>query len=50
MIDFDLKPYPGEDEISYIKRKAYYLRILKTRMNYGNKAVEKRLMRFGTNI
>lgn len=44
MIDFELRPYPGEDEISYIKRKAYFFRILKSRMNYGNKAIEKKLI------
>lgn len=35
MIDFDIKPYPGEDEESFTKRKAYFIRILKRRMNVG---------------
>lgn len=35
MIDFELKPYLGEDENAFIKRKAYYIRILKGRMHVG---------------
>ena len=35
MIDFELKSYPGEDENSFVKRKAYFLRILKRRMEVG---------------
>ena len=42
MNDFIFK-YPGEDEESYIKRKAYFIRILKWRLNYGDKSVEKKL-------
>lgn len=44
MIDIELKPYPGEDEITFTKRKAYFIRIVKPRMNYGNTAIEKKLV------
>lgn len=43
MIDFELKPYLGENEVSYTKRKAYYYRMLKPRMVY-DKAYEKKLI------
>lgn len=36
MVDIELKPFPGEDDISFSKRKAYFIRIVKPRMNYGN--------------
>lgn len=35
MIDDIIRPYPGEDEVSYIKRKAYYHRILIPRTKVG---------------
>lgn len=35
MRDFELKPFPGESEDSFIKRKAYYIRILRARYEYG---------------
>lgn len=35
--------YPGEDYNSYIKRKAYAIRVLEWRLNYGDKSVEKKL-------
>lgn len=43
MIDDIIRPYPGENEVSFAKRKAYYFRILDWRINYGNKSVEKKL-------
>lgn len=39
---FDFKPYPGENEVSFAKRKAYYYRILDWRINYGNNSVKKK--------
>ena len=44
MVDIELIPYPGEDEDSFIKRKAYYLRIVKRRLNYGNHSIEKKMV------
>lgn len=44
MVDIELKPFPGEDDISFSKRKAYFIRIVKPRMNYGNTAIEKKLV------
>lgn len=38
MIDL-IKPYPGEDDISFTKRKAYYIRIVKRRLNYGDRVI-----------
>ena len=35
MIDFELRPYPGEDDISFTKRKAYFFRFVKPRLDYG---------------
>lgn len=35
---FELNPYPGEDEVSYLKRQAYFYRIVKPRKNYGEKS------------
>lgn len=35
MIDFELKPYPGEGEESFTKRKAYFIRMLKKRISVG---------------
>ena len=43
MVDFELEPYPGEDEVSYVKRKAYYYRMLKPRMTY-DKPYEMKLI------
>ena len=43
-MNFIMKPYPGEDEIAYTKRKAYFIRIVKPRMKYGNTAIEKKLV------
>lgn len=34
MIDL-IKPFPGESEDSFLKRQAYYIRILKARYEYG---------------
>lgn len=38
-----IKPYPGEDEVSFIKRKAYYHRIVKPRLDYGEKSLHMKL-------
>lgn len=35
MLDDIIRPYPGEDEVSYCKRKAYYYRILGPRTRVG---------------
>lgn len=35
-----IKPYPGESEESFIKRKAYYYRILRKRFEYGEHLIE----------
>ncbi len=35
MIDYELKPYPGEDKVSFAKRNAYYYRFLKARFQTG---------------
>lgn len=42
MIDF-IKPYPGEDELSYWKRKVYFLREVQYRIDYQNKEILKKL-------
>lgn len=42
MMDFELKPYPGESEISYIKRKAYYYRMIVPRIKHGNNSYEEK--------
>lgn len=42
MIDFDIKPYPGEDEISALKRKVYFIREVKPRIDYQKKAIEEK--------
>lgn len=39
MIDL-IKPYPGEDEVSFLKRRAYYYRILLAYSNYSNESYE----------
>lgn len=38
MIDL-IKPFPGESEESFIKRKAYYFRILRKRFEYGEQVM-----------
>ena len=38
MIDL-IKPFPGESEESFVKRKAYYFRILRRRFNYGEQVM-----------
>lgn len=38
MVDL-IKPFPGESEESYIKRKAYYYRILRRRFSYGERVM-----------
>ena len=44
MIDLKFKSYPGEDDISFIKRNAYYLRILKPRIDHGNRTIDEKLV------
>lgn len=39
MVDL-IKPYPGESEDSFTKRKAYYFRILRGRYNYGEHLIK----------
>lgn len=34
MIDL-IRPYPGEDEVSFIKRKAYFIRVIQPRLEYS---------------
>lgn len=41
--DFELKPYPGEDDLSYTKRKAYYYRFIKPRLDYSDKLMDMKL-------
>lgn len=38
-----IKPYPGEDDISFAKRNAYYHRIVKLRLAFGTKCIEEKL-------
>lgn len=40
MIDFEIKPYLGEDEDAFVKRRAYYVRFLRARKNYGERLIE----------
>lgn len=42
MIDFDIKPYPGEDEISVLKRKVYFIREVKPRIDYQKKSIQEK--------
>ena len=35
MIDNELRPYLGEDEIAFTKRKAYFIRFVKPRLEFG---------------
>ena len=39
MVDL-IRPYPGEDEASFIKRKAYFIRVIQPRLAYSNKRLE----------
>ena len=39
MIDL-IRPYPGEDEVSFIKRKAYFIRVIQPRLEYSNKRLD----------
>ena len=40
-MDYELiKPYPGESEDSFAKRRAYYIRILRARYEYGEHLIE----------
>lgn len=39
MVDL-IKPFPGESEESFIKRKAYYFRILRKRFEYGERLIK----------
>ena len=43
MQDFELKPFPGENVVSFDKRKAYYHRILLGRLVYGRDCLENKL-------
>jgi hypothetical protein len=43
MKDFELKPFPSEDEVSYIKRKAYYYRLLMLRLASGRVCLDNKL-------
>ena len=38
-----IKPYPGESEESFSKRKAYYIRITSLRLKYGRERLEEKL-------
>ena len=44
MLDLKFKSYSGEDDISFIKRNAYYLRILKPRIDHGNRTIDEKLV------
>ncbi len=44
MKDFELRPYPGEDEFSLWKRKVYFNREVKPRIDYHQKTLQKRLL------
>lgn len=39
MIDDIIKPYPGESEDSFAKRKAYFIRLVRSRLTYGEKLI-----------
>lgn len=39
MVDFELKPYPGESDDSFAKRKAYFIRFVGPRLEYGEKII-----------
>lgn len=43
MMVFDLKPYPGEDENSFVKRKAYFIRLLSLRFTRSEDGLKKKL-------
>lgn len=40
MQGIELKPYPGESEESFAKRKAYFLRLVKPRLDYGEEIID----------
>lgn len=40
MRNFELKPYPGENEDTFVKRKAYFNRMVRHRLEYGEKLIE----------
>lgn len=42
MINLELRPYPGEDEASFVKRKAYFYRLVKPRFVCGRIEGKKR--------
>ena len=42
MINNALKPYPGEDDISFTKRKAYFIREVAPRNKYYREVISKR--------
>lgn len=44
MIDDIIRPYPGESEESFTKRKAYFIRILKRRKNLSSWYIPKALV------
>lgn len=39
MIDDIIRPYPGESEDSFAKRKAYFIRLVRHRLTYGEKLI-----------
>ena len=43
MIDYEIKPYSGEDEVSFTKRRAYYYRIVMPRISYGEKSYNEKI-------
>ena len=43
MKDFELKPYPGEDENAFIKRKAYFIREVAPRIDFYQATLKHRL-------
>lgn len=43
MVDFEIKPYPGEDEIAFTKRKAYYHRLIVPRLEYCRAVIKNKL-------
>ncbi len=43
MIYVEFRPFPGEDEVSFAKRKAYYLRNIKPRFDFCSLNLERKL-------
>ena len=37
-----IRQFPGEDEVSFIKRQAYYIRVIQPRLEYSNKGLERK--------